>query len=78
MLSAPTPRPIASAGARARRRKGAIVLSVEVDEHALAEALFESGRLPPDQCLRRPLVERTVGEILRDWTQRWTNQGESK
>jgi hypothetical protein len=62
------------ARSRARRKRGETVYRVIVCEHAVAEALIESGRLSPDEALRRDLVERALGSVLGDWATRWTSR----
>jgi hypothetical protein len=57
--------------ARARRRNGHVIRRVDVDEHALATALIASGRLSEAEALRSDLVERELGRLIADWTERW-------
>jgi hypothetical protein len=42
-----------------------------VHEHQLAEALIAAGRLTADEALRRPLIERELARLIRDWCARW-------
>jgi hypothetical protein len=56
---------------RRRERQGRIQLNVEADEYRLALALIQSGRTSPEAALRRDLVAREVGSIIRDWSDRW-------
>ena len=63
---------------RARRRRycrrqatGRVCPRVEVSEHDLAAALLRSGRLTPDQALRRDELERAAGELGADFVERW-------
>ena len=55
---------------RRRRRRaaaGLVVLPVEVDEHAVAEALLASGRLDEVAALDRLRVAAAVGGLVAEW-----------
>jgi hypothetical protein len=56
---------------RRRQRNGKVVLSVEVDEHPLAEALIRSGRLSAGETQSRNLLSRSVADVLSEWAERW-------
>ena len=56
---------------RRRERQGLVQLHVEADEYRLALALITSQRMSAEAALRRDLVAREVGTILRDWADRW-------
>jgi hypothetical protein len=57
--------------ARARRRRGVMTFRVEANEHRLAEALIESGRLTEALALERPQIERELAKLIDDWIRRW-------
>jgi hypothetical protein len=56
---------------RRRERQGRVQLIVEADEYRLALALISSQRMTAEAALRRDLVAREVGSIIRDWSDRW-------
>jgi hypothetical protein len=67
-----------SAAARARRsrwrrRNGLVPRRIDVDEHALAEALIASGRLTEGEALQPDLVERELAALVADFISRWRN-----
>jgi len=50
----PSPAAVRARRARWRRRHGLVPRRIDVDEHALAEALILSSRLSADEALRPP------------------------
>ena len=56
---------------RQRKRRGLVVLQIEVHEHRLLDALLQTRRLNEEASRRRSLVEREVGHLLDDWARRW-------
>lgn len=58
---------------RWRRRNGLVPRRIDVDEHALAEALIASGRLTESEALRPDLVERELAALVADFISRWRN-----
>jgi hypothetical protein len=72
MLERP-PFPAAARARRARwrRRHGLVPRRINVDEHALAEALILSGRLTEQQALRPELIERELAALVADFIGRW-------
>lgn len=56
---------------RARRRAGLTLLTIEIDENALAAALIASDRLSEAAALEPGRVEQAVAELLHDWSERW-------
>jgi hypothetical protein len=52
-----------------------VQLVVEADEYRLALALITSGRTSEEEALRRDLVAREIGTIIRDWSDRWLKDG---
>jgi hypothetical protein len=58
---------------RWRRRNGLVPRRIDVDEHALAEALIASGRLTESEALRPELLERELAALVADFISRWRN-----
>jgi len=56
---------------RWRRRHGLSPHPIDVDEHALAEALILSGRLTEAEALRPELVRRELAALVADFICRW-------
>lgn len=56
---------------RARQRNGVVVLPIEVNEHDVAAAMIESGRLDERQALDRAELKRAAEILVREWAQRW-------
>jgi hypothetical protein len=56
---------------KARHKRGRILVKVEVDDHAVAQALINSRRLSETETQRRELVERALAEVIADWATRW-------
>ena len=56
---------------RQRQKLCKIVVPIEVEEHALAEALISSRWLTANETQDREQVARAVGEIVAEWTMRW-------
>ena len=56
---------------RWRRRNGLVPRTIDVDEHALAEALILSGRLTEQEALRPELIERELSALVADFISRW-------
>ena len=56
---------------RQRQKAGAVILRVEICEHALAEALICSGRLSETAALDRGATEREAARIISEWSQHW-------
>ena len=42
-----------------------------MNEHAVAAALIESGRLDERQALDREAVQQALGAVIADWARRW-------
>ncbi|WP_374634385.1 hypothetical protein [Ferrovibrio sp.] len=66
----PAAKRAAAAAARNRRRRarakaGMVVLAVEVEEFALADALIETGRLSETEC--RKELARAISKLIADW-----------
>jgi hypothetical protein len=59
------------ARSRARRRRGRILLKVEVDEHELIGTLMLAGKLDEVDGLERARVEQALGHLVADWIERW-------
>ena len=57
-----------------RRRKGQRVLRVETDEHWLAAALIESGRLTAEEALVVAKLEEALAKLVTDFCIRWVPQ----
>lgn len=53
---------------RARRKAGRAVLLVEVDGHALAEVLVDSGLLDWDECEDVEAIAQATGKLLEIFT----------
>jgi len=56
---------------RQRQKLCKVVLPIELDEHALAEALIRSRWLDANETQDRELVARAVGDIISEWITRW-------
>jgi hypothetical protein len=56
---------------RWRRRNGLVPRTIDVDEHALAEALIASGRLTEQEALQPVLIERELSALVADFISRW-------
>lgn len=56
---------------RARQRCGIAVITIPIDQHAVATALIESGRMRPADTLERNKVAAAVTQIVDDFTKRW-------
>jgi hypothetical protein len=56
---------------RHRLRDGLIVLSIEVCECELAEALITSERLSERQSASRDELKHAVENVVREWCERW-------
>jgi hypothetical protein len=56
---------------RARVRQGLTPMQIDVHEDAVTSAMILSGRLTPEQTLRRQLVERECAKVLLDWARCW-------
>jgi len=54
-----------------RRRNGRRVLRVETDEHWLAAALIESGRLTAEEALATAKLEEALAKVVADFCIRW-------
>ena len=67
----PKPAAVRKRDYRARSRRGAIKLRVEIHECDLAEAMILSGRLSEPQALDRSELVRAAALVLREWSDRW-------
>jgi hypothetical protein len=70
MLDRPHPRTLAGLRqkrSRARRKRGRILLGVEVDEHQLVEALIRSLRITEAEGLDRRRLAEEIAAILDDF-----------
>jgi hypothetical protein len=56
---------------RARRKRGLLLIGIEVCELALIEALIRSGRVDADALLDRKRVIAEAAAILADFIARW-------
>jgi hypothetical protein len=54
-----------------RRRRGEAVYTIVVNEHAIADALIESGRLSDSATRDRGATERALADVLADWAALW-------
>jgi hypothetical protein len=75
MLDRPHPRTLAGLRqkrSRARRKRGLLLLPVEIDEHALVEALNKSTRISGDEGLDRHRLAKEVAAIVDDFIERWS------
>lgn len=70
---APSPAAARARRHRWRRRNGLSPRIVDVNEHALAEALILSSRLSETEALRPELVERELSALIADFIARWRN-----
>ena len=52
---------------RARRKRGRVLLGVEIDEHQLVEALTKSTRISGDEGLDRRRLAQEVAAIVADF-----------
>jgi hypothetical protein len=59
---------------RRRQRHGLVVLPIEVDRDRVILALLASGRLSESEGLDPERVAAAVGEVLREWTERWLDK----
>jgi hypothetical protein len=59
---------------RQRQKAGAVVLRIEVCEHALAEAMIVSGRMSETAALSRDATEREVSRIIGEWMAHWSQR----
>jgi hypothetical protein len=67
----PSPAAVRQRRKRWRRRHGFVPRTIDVDEHALAEALILSGRLTEAEALRPSLIERELSALVADFIARW-------
>jgi hypothetical protein len=56
---------------RARRKRGLLLLPVEIDEHALVDALTKSTRISGDEGLDRKRLAKEAAAIVDDFIARW-------
>ena len=56
---------------RRRQKAGALMLRVELCEHAFAAALVDAGRLDERRALCRDQLEQQAGAILAEWIEHW-------
>jgi len=68
---ASSPAAIRARRTRWRRRNGLAPHRIDIDEHALAEALILSGRLTEAEALRPELVGRELSALVADFILRW-------
>ena len=57
--------------ARARRKAGLVCFRLELDEHAVAEALIRAGRLSEAETASHGAVKRELELVIGDWVARW-------
>jgi hypothetical protein len=57
---------------RARLKRGRLVLSIEVDEDLVIEALKASERLFPHAAIDRSTIARELAQVISDWAFEWT------
>jgi hypothetical protein len=58
---------------RARRRLGRRVVTVDLDELDVIEALIASGRLDEAAALNPQAVADAIGEVVSEWSRHWTD-----
>lgn len=72
-MHGPNPAAIRARRLRWRRRHGLVPYRIDADEHGLAEALIQSGRLAEPEVLRPELIERELSTLVADFISRWRN-----
>jgi hypothetical protein len=54
-----------------RHKQGRALLQIEVDPHAIADALIDSARLTAEQTGSRRMVQQALADVVAEWAARW-------